>query len=472
LNQSKEILESGEKESSFPTLSKSLFPMYTIGDVCKVGDGAHAKVPRSDSGVMYLTSKNIGFGKLDLGTVDFISKEDFEKLFSKSSKAVRRPQTDDILMGIIGTFGNAYQYKNTDQFGISSSVAILRSNASMLDSLFLYYVVSSKFFKAIHQAYKGGSAQGYTNIPTIKRLPIPLPPLAEQQTIAHILGSLDDKIELNRRMNETLESIARTLFKSWFVDFDPVRAKMEGRQPYGMDAETAALFPDGFEDSMLGEIPRGWKVTTIGEVTHIVGGSTPSTKEAAYWDNGTIHWATPKDLSSLANAVLIETERCITETGLQQISSRLLPKGTVLLSSRAPIGYLAIAEIPVAINQGFIALICDKELSNHYILQWLRLNMDIIKGRANGTTFQEISKANFRPIPLVVPCNPILKFFDQQVSNIHEQIVNNLQQNQTLATLRDILLPKLLSGEIRVKDAEKEVETPCGQYFSIKAFQE
>ena len=356
----------------------------------------------------------------------------------------------------------------------ASFCRFLRVNPKLAAPRYIYWYLQYLYAKGemwIHQVKHTGIARfQYTRFASTVQ--VPLPSAFEQQAIAHILGSLDDKIELNRQMNETLESIARTLFNSWFVDFDPVRAKMEGRQPYGMDAETAALFPDGFEDSMLGEIPRGWKVTTIGEVTHIVGGSTPSTKEAAYWDNGTIHWATPKDLSSLANAVLIETERCITETGLQQISSRLLPKGTVLLSSRAPIGYLAIAEIPVAINQGFIALICDKELSNHYILQWLRLNMDIIKGRANGTTFQEISKANFRPIPLVVPCNPILKFFDQQVSNIHEQIVNNLQQNQTLATLRDILLPKLLSGEIRVKDAEKEVETPCGQYFSIKAFQE
>src|SRR6266487_4589509 len=304
--------------------------MYTIGDVCKVGDGAHAKVPRSDSGVMYLTSKNIGFGKLDLGTVDFISKEDFEKLFSKSSKAVRRPQTDDILMGIIGTFGNAYQYKNTDQFGISSSVAILRSNASMLDSLFLYYVVSSKFFKAIHKAYKGGSAQGYTNIPTIKRLPIPLPPLAEQQTIAHILGSLDDKIELNRRMNETLESIARTLFKSWFVDFDPVRAKMEGRQPYGMDAETAALFPDEFEDSQLGMIPKGWRVGTFKECCiRVENGGTPSRNEPVYWERGTIPWLTSGEVRQ---GIVTSTKNLISREGLVHSSAKIWPKGTTVVA--------------------------------------------------------------------------------------------------------------------------------------------
>lgn len=172
---------------------------------------------------------------------------------------------------------------------------------------------------------------------------VTLPPLSEQRAIAHILGTLDDKIELNQQMNRKLEAIAQAIFKSWFVDFDPVRAKMEGRQPVGMDAATAALFPNSFEESPLGEIPKGWRVSSIGESVRVVGGSTPSTKEPTYWEGGTICWVTPKDLASLSSSTLLDTERRITELGLQQISSGLLPKGTVLLSSRAPIGYLPIA---------------------------------------------------------------------------------------------------------------------------------
>jgi type I restriction enzyme S subunit len=141
-------------------------------------------------------------------------------------------------------------------------------------------------------------------------------------------------------MNQTLESIARALFKSWFIDFDPVRAKMDGRQPTGMDVETAALFPDEFEDSVLGKIPKGWRVKSIGDVVKTVGGATPSTSEPTYWEEGAIHWSTPKDLAALSSPILLDTERRITEKGLQKISSGLLPKGTVLLSSRAPIGYL------------------------------------------------------------------------------------------------------------------------------------
>jgi type I restriction enzyme S subunit len=222
-----------------------------------------------------------------------------------------------------------------------------------------------------------------------------------------------------------------------------------------MDTATADLFPDEFEESSLGLIPKGWKVSTIGESVKIVGGSTPSTKNPDYWEGGTIHWTTPKDLSSLSTPVLLNTERKITELGLKQISSGLLPKGTLLLSSRAPIGYLAISEIPVAINQGYIGMICDKGLPNYYILNWTRENIATIIGRANGTTFLEISKSNFRPIELVIPDIKILDVFIKQVERLYQMIVNNLQESHTLATLRDTLLPKLMSGEIRVKEAEK-----------------
>jgi len=149
--------------------------------------------------------------------------------------------------------------------------------------------------------------------------------------------------------------------------------------------------------------------------------------------------------------VLLETERQITELGLQQISSGLLPKGTVLLSSRAPIGYLAISEVAVAINQGFIAMVCDRGLPNYYVLHWTRANIGIIEGRANGTTFLEISKSNFRPIPVVIPPNQhVLQTFNLYIEAIHQKIANNLKESCTLATLRNTLLPKLLLGEIRV----------------------
>ena len=177
------------------------------------------------------------------------------------------------------------------------------------------------------------------------------PDLPEQRAIAHILGTLDDKIELNRRMNETLEAMARALFKSWFVDFDPVRTKMEGRDT-SLPKHIADFFPDKLVSSQIGEMPEGWKVSTIGEEVVVVGGSTPSTKDRSLWGGG-IDWATPKDLSTLSAPILLETVRQISDAGLSKISSGLLPKGTVLLSSRAPIGYLAITGCADCDKSGF-----------------------------------------------------------------------------------------------------------------------
>ncbi len=286
-----------------------------------------------------------------------------------------------------------------------------------------------------------------------------LPPIEEQRAIAHILGTLDDKIELNRKQNETLEAMARALFKAWFVDFEPVRAKMEGRWQrgqslLGLPAHLYDLFPDRLVESELGKIPQGWRYSRIGEEVSVCGGSTPSTKEPEFWEGGQHNWATPKDLSTLKFPVLLATGRKITDAGLEKISSGLLPSGTVLLSSRAPVGYLAIAEVPTAINQGFIAMKCDGALPNVFILYWCKENMDAIVGNANGSTFQEISKANFRPIPVVVPSGSVLTSFARSATPLHQQMTENERESLSLAQLRDTLLPQLISGKMRIPDAE------------------
>ncbi|HHE8716738.1 TPA: restriction endonuclease subunit S, partial [Haemophilus influenzae] len=274
-------------------------------------------------------------------------------------------------------------------------------------------------------------------------LSIPTPDI--QQKIVDILSPLDDKIELNTQINQTLEQIAQALFKSWFVDFDPVRAKVEalsnglsleqaelaamqtisGKTPeeltalsqtqpdrYAELAETAKAFPCEMVEVDGVDVPKGWELSTIGEEVETVGGATPSTKEESFWNNGKIAWTTPKDLSSATSPVLINTERKITELGLKKISSGLLPISTVLLSSRAPIGYLALTKIPVAINQGYIAIKCNKTLSNFYMLQWCKENLEEIKSRASGTTFLEISKTTFRGISIIVPEKNILIMFN------------------------------------------------------------
>lgn len=349
----------------------------------------------------------------------------------------------------------------------STDIWVVRSKEG-IDQGYLYYWMASNDF--VNFATQGSEG---TKMPRAKwehvcRYEQTRLPLAEQRAIAHILGSLDDKIELNRRMNETLEAMTRALFKSWFVDFDPVvynavqagnpvperfaqtAARYRNGAPCPVPDHIARLFPDSFRDSELGEIPKGWEVKPIGDVVKCVGGSTPNTKEPEFWDGGKNPFVTPKDMSSLTSPVILDTSRRITDAGVDRISSGRLPIGTVILSSRAPIGYLAISEVPVSVNQGVIAMICNKDLPNYYVMYWTETNMETIKSNAGGTTFAEISKSNFRPIPVVVPHELVLDAFVQQVEPIHKQVVLNLQLSNTLASLRDTLLPKLISGELRV----------------------
>jgi type I restriction enzyme S subunit len=319
------------------------------------------------------------------------------------------------------------------------------------DPLFAYFLLGSIKFRS----YDSGSAQASLNRNFIYNIHLWVPPIEEQRAIAHILGTLNEKIDLLRRMNLTLEETCRTLFRSWFIDFDPVQAKIARRKPEGLGAEIAKLFPTEFQDSALGPIPKGWTVGAVGDFVTVHGGSTPRTTAREFWDGGAIGWATPKDLSGLTSPVLLSTARLITNAGLAQIGSGLLPSGTLLMSSRAPIGYLAIAQMPVAVNQGFAAIPPGGRLSPTYMLFWIQHHMDQIKARAGGTTFPEISKASFRSLPMVAPESCTVERFDKVAGGFLTRIAANEQHALTIAETRDTLLPKLLSGALRIPDPDR-----------------
>ncbi|PIQ13557.1 MAG: restriction endonuclease subunit S [Hydrogenophilales bacterium CG_4_9_14_3_um_filter_59_35] len=425
----------------------------------------------TDSGALVLRSQNIRNGRLDLSVKSYTDEAHFGQ---RSRRAKLR--AGDLVITREAPMGEVCIIPEGLRCCLGQRMVMLRPDAKKCDSRFLLYSIQSRAVQDEIKVNEGtGSTVSNLRIPLLEALPISHPPLPEQKAIAHILGTLDDKIELNRRMNATLEAMARALFQSWFVDFDPVRAKLDapspstplplagegGRRPgegvFGLDAATAALFPAHFQDSLLGHIPQGWTVEPVGEVVESVGGTTPSTAEPKFWEGGTHHWTTPKDFSSLQTPVLLDTNRKITDAGIAQISSGLLPAGTLLLSSRAPVGYLAIAAMPVAINQGFIAIKCNERASNFFMLNWCQTNMAEIESRATGTTFAEISKTNFRPIRVMLPPKELMAAFTEKVAPLYAQITANLHQSRTLATLRDALLPKLLSGELRVATLESQL---------------
>lgn len=395
-------------------------------------------------------SSDVGIRLIDKDLVYLTTEKASE--FQRS--VVRRGDLIFTCWGTINQVGLIDKRSKFSEYIISNKQMKFTPDNSQVDSLFLYYLFSSPLMsQKILDCGIGSSVPGF-NLGQLKSMQLHIPPLPTQKAIAHILGTLDDKIELNRRMNETLESIARAIFTSWFIDFDPVRAKAEGRQPEGMDAATAALFPSEFEEVEGQEIPKGWQIKPIGDILEVKGGSTPSTENESYW-GGNIPFCTPKDLSNSKTLFILSTERTITELGVGEISSGILPIGTVLLSSRAPIGYVSITIAPISINQGFIALIPNESCNNYFIFEWLKANMELIIGNANGTTFLEISKKNFKPLSLCLPPKKLMQAYSLLINPIFTKIKSNLIQNQELSQTRDTLLPKLLSGELPIDNPEQ-----------------
>jgi type I restriction enzyme S subunit len=430
------------------------WPIKRLGDCCeKIGSGATPKGGKDaylEVGPVHLIrSQNVhndGFSPVGLA---FISEDQAKKLDNV------KVESGDVLLNITGD-SVARVCQAFDQFlpaRVNQHVAIIRPKPSEFDARFLRYFLASP---AQQDYMLGLAAAGATrNALTkgmIESFQVPCPPLQVQQSIADVLAGLDDRITLLRETNTTLEAIAQALFKSWFVDFDPVHAKSQGRAPEGMDEATAALFPDSFEESELGVVPKGWSVIAIGDAIESVGGATPDTKAIEYWEPAQHHWTTPKDLSGITSPVLLSTERKLSDIGLKKISSGLLPVGSLLMSSRAPIGYLALAQVPVAINQGYIAIPPGGKLSPLFMYFWCRSNMENIKGRANGSTFMEISKKAFRPIPALLPTQAVLNAFDAVADQLFARIAENEKQARSLASIRDILLPRLISGRTSLQE--------------------
>lgn len=317
--------------------------------------------------------------------------------------------------------------ENEIGFG-STEFLVFRGKKDISDTDFVYYLTRTEFVRnnAV-QMMTGTSGRQRVEKSALEELEIVAPEnISTQKEIASILSSLDDKIELNLQMNQTLEAMAQAIFKEWFVHFN---------------------FP-GFDGELVDGLPKGWRMGKLGEVVDVKGGTTPSTTIDEFW-NGENYWTTPKDLSNSQSPVLIDTERKITDMGVKQISSGVLPKGTLLLSSRAPIGYLAISQVPISINQGYIA-IQGKKVSNLFMLFWLKQNMEAVKSKANGSTFQEISKTNFKLVDIIIPSVEVLREFERIAEPIFEKIVSNVYSNLSLTQVRDSLLPKLMSGKLEI----------------------
>ena len=294
---------------------------------------------------------------------------------------------------------------------------------------FLYYhLLTPAFAKYIVGTAQGSANQASITLDDIRHYSFLCPDYQEQVRLSSILQAIDDKIDLNNRINHNLEEQAQALYKSWFVDFDHFKGC-------------------GFVDSELGLIPKGWHVGTLSELGEIVAGGTPSKAKPEYYTNNGIAWLTPKDLSINCNKFTNKGEIDITEDGYKNCSAKLMPRGSVLFSSRAPIGYISIAKRDICTNQGFKSVV-PTYAGTAYIYYWLRENTAAIEAQASGSTFKEASGSLMKSFPAIVPEKSVLDSFEKELSpilNEQELLEEEIYQAEQI---RDSLLPRLMSGEL------------------------
>jgi type I restriction enzyme S subunit len=329
-----------------------------------------------------------------------------------------------------------------ESFSVIQNVFPLRPTELCESAVALYYLTKGRIFL---EEYKG-------HFPTFRSCYICLPPLAEQRAIAATLGALDDKIELNRKMNATLEAMARALFRDWFVDFGPTRAKMEGREPY-LAPELWSLFPDRLDNEGK---PEGCEDKPLTEFFSIIGGGTPKTSISAFW-GGPIPWFSVTDTPPNGSVFVTDTEKTITEAGVNGSSARLVSKGTTIISARGTVGKLDIAGRDINFNQscyGLRALGSVGDYATYLIAQ----NMVIqLQAMAHGSVFSTITRQTFESLSLPMPSEGVLRAFENAVSPMFDKILANVHGSRTLAQTRDLLLPRMMSGELRVAEAERLV---------------
>lgn len=429
-----------------------------VEDVCElIVDCVNKTAPVVDYRTPYrmIRTTHIKNGKISLTDEKFVTRETYEKWIRRAKLEI-----GDVLLTREAPLGSVAMIREQDTLFLGQRIVQYRANIEVLDSEFLLYSFLSPDVQAQFHSFGGtGSTVDHIRVPDCVRFEITLPPLKEQKAIAHILGTLDDKIELNRKTNETLEAMAKALFKSWFVDFDPVRAKAEGR-PTGLPAEISDLFPDSFEDSQLGEIPSGWKVGTIASsVGEVFDGPHATPKEA---EEGNVFLGIKNMTGSSLN---LSDVKLIGHDDWSQWTRRVEPRAEdIVFTYEAALGLFAVIPHGLKCCLGRrMALIRTKatNCSSHFWFHQFIAKpfQKVIEERSiHGATVNRTPLTEFPGYPILEPPETLRLAFDHAASSLWARTHAASNQTASLTTLRDTLLPKLISGEIRIPDAEKILE--------------
>jgi len=375
---------------------------------------------KSNAGIPLVTAKIVKNGRIDPPT-EFIPESDYTEWMRRGM-----PKPGDVVITTEAPLGEVAQL-GPEKVALAQRLIVLRAKHNLMANQFLKYALeSSPVQHQLHARATGTTVLGIKQS-ELRQVEIPVPPLPEQRRIAHILGTLDDKIELNRRMNRTLEAIARAIFKSWFIDFDPVHAKTEGREPVGMDAETAALFPDSFQDSPLGKIPEGWEVIDIERFSKLASGKRPTilrdkkTNEAqvpVYGASGVMGYTT----------------------------ATLEARGSIVTGRVGTLGQVHVLDVDAWPSDNTIVVRPKGAAITSYLCRWMeRIDLAALN---SGSTQPLLTQRALKSLRLLDPGEKLLSSFHQRVSPLRAMQTSGSRQCLSIARLRDCLLPKLLSGQL------------------------
>jgi type I restriction enzyme, S subunit len=424
---------------------------FTVGDIAApiknalVGGPFGSNLVSADYvpvGIPVIRGQNMGYGRWVDGEFAFVTPDKAKALAPNTA----RP--GDLIFTQRGTLGQVAIVPNGkyDKYIVSQSQMKLTPDPARVDTLFLYYLFTTEAQQDHIRQNAIQTGVPHTNLGILRTTPVQLPPVAEQRAISEILGALDDKIELNRRMNETLEAMARALFKSWFVDFEPVRAKAEGRQPAGMDAETAALFSDEFEDTTIGQLPSGWKVSALGEIaTNRRDGILPDEIDPSTPYIGLEHM--PRGSISLG------------EWGLaSEITSNKsrFSQGDILFGKLRPyFRKVGVANVDGVCSTDILVIAPKTSEWFGFVLGHVSSAelIDAVNAASTGTKMPRASWNDIARQPVALPSAHLAQAYNALLQPMIAKIAVNLYEGRNLAAIRDVLLPRLMSGELLVDQA-------------------
>jgi type I restriction enzyme S subunit len=409
---------------------------------------------KTEYGIPLITAKVIKGGRIETPT-EFIATDDYDSWMRRGI-----PECGDVVLTVEAPLGEVAQL-GSEKIALAQRVVTLRGKKGVLDSSYLLYWLQSEHAKDQLKARATGTTVIGIKQSELRKIEITIPSIEVQQVVAKTLQSIDDRITLLSETNKTLESIAQAIFKSWFVDFEPVHAKAKGIAPEGMDEATAALFPDSFEKTELGVVPKGWLPQQMSDVSTVSIGKTPPRKEHQWFteNSNDIRWLSIRDMGN-SDLYASQTKEYLTKEAVDRFNVKCVPDNTVVMSFKMTVGRVQITDGIMATNEAIAHFNLDKNATTSAEFIYLYLKQFDFKSLSSTSSIADaVNSKSVREIPILIANQSVVDAFQLIIIGIFQKIKINEAQVRSMSNLRDTLLPRLISGQLRIEEAQEMVES-------------